>query len=104
LILKKLNAYFTYHIDKKITHSSLERWITNLYFQAKGFKKLENFIRKEEEIEYWKSHTTPEDIEYYECQLELQQNLLTSYNRVERIIGMVLRFFASRIKSTSCKL
>lgn len=50
-------------------------------------KKLENFIRKEDEIEYWKSRTTPEDIEYYECQLELQQNLLTSYNRVERIIG-----------------
>jgi len=31
---------------------------------------------------------TPEDPEYYECQLELQQDLLKSYNIVERIIGI----------------
>lgn len=60
---------------------------TNIYFQVKGVKKLENFVKKEEEIRFWKNHTTPEDIEYYECQLELQQELLKSYNRVERIIG-----------------
>ncbi|KAG8288701.1 transcriptional regulator [Homalodisca vitripennis] len=56
--------------------------------KAKGIRKLENFIRKEEDIEYWKKLTTPEDIEYYECQLELTQELLKSYNRVERIIGI----------------
>lgn len=50
-------------------------------------KKLLNFINKEEEIERWKKHATPEDVEYYECQLELSQELLKSYNRVERIIG-----------------
>ena len=53
----------------------------------KGLKKLENFVKKEEEIRFWKEHSTPEDIEYYECQLELQQELLKSYTRVERIIG-----------------
>lgn len=56
-------------------------------FQVKGIKKLENFMKKEEDIDYWKRHTTPEDIDYYECQLELTQELLKSYNRVERIIG-----------------
>uniref|UniRef100_A0A1B6DPA6 Chromo domain-containing protein n=2 Tax=Clastoptera arizonana TaxID=38151 RepID=A0A1B6DPA6_9HEMI len=55
--------------------------------KVKGIKKLENFIKKDEDIKYWKEHTTPEDIEYYECQLELQQELLKSYNRVERIIA-----------------
>lgn len=58
-----------------------------LKFQAKGIKKLMNFITKENEIERWKHHATPEDVEYYECQLELSQELLKSYNRVERIIG-----------------
>lgn len=51
-------------------------------------KKLENFIKREEELEIWRGHATPEDIEYYECQLELQQELLKSYNQVERIIGI----------------
>ncbi|KAL1110510.1 hypothetical protein AAG570_008038, partial [Ranatra chinensis] len=55
--------------------------------KVKGIKKLENFVKKEEEIRFWKEHTTPEDIEYYECQLELQQELLKSYTRVERIIA-----------------
>ncbi|XP_059478871.1 chromodomain-helicase-DNA-binding protein 1 isoform X2 [Neocloeon triangulifer] len=55
--------------------------------KVKGIKKLENFIKKEDELNYWKRHATPEDVEYYECQLELQQELLKSYNRVERIIA-----------------
>lgn len=55
--------------------------------KVKGLKKLENFIKREDEIRFWKQHSTPEDIEYYECQLELQQELLKSYNQVERIIA-----------------
>ena len=50
-------------------------------------KKLENYLKKDDEIRFWKSRATPEDIEYYECQQELQQELITSYMRVERIIG-----------------
>jgi len=57
------------------------------FFQVKGLKKLENFQKREEELEIWRKHSTPEDVEYFECQLELQQELLKSYNRVERIIG-----------------
>lgn len=73
-------------------------------------KKVENFLRKEEDIANWKKYATPEDAEYYECQLELQQDLLKSYNCVERIIGtlhvymlyqLLLRFFeCSRNTST----
>lgn len=55
--------------------------------KVKGMKKLENFIKKEVEIGQWMRYATPEDIEYYECQLELSQELLKSYNNVERIIA-----------------
>lgn len=57
--------------------------------KVKGLKKLENFVKREEELAAWKQHASPEDIEYFECQLELQNELLKSYNRVERIIGIV---------------
>lgn len=55
--------------------------------RVKGLKKLENFIKREVELMQWKRHATPEDLEYYECQLELSQDLLKSYNNVERVIA-----------------
>nr|CAD7447765.1 unnamed protein product [Timema bartmani] len=58
---------------------------------VKGMKKLENFVRREEELDWWRRHATPEDIEYYECQLELQTELLKSYNNVERIIAEFIK-------------
>jgi len=54
---------------------------------AKGLKKLDNYCKKEEELRRWKRSANPEDIEYYECQLELQQELAKSYTRAERIIA-----------------
>ena len=53
----------------------------------RGIKKLENFIKKEKEIKQWREYASPEDIDYFECQLELQQDLLKSFYNVERIIG-----------------
>lgn len=61
--------------------------------KVKGMKKLENYIKKEVEIQQWMKYSTPEDVEYYECQLELGQELLKSYNQVERIIGNILMFY-----------
>ena len=55
----------------------------------KGLKKLENFISKENELSAWKKYATPEDIEYYEYQLELQSDLLKSFTNVERVIAEV---------------
>ena len=53
----------------------------------KGIKKLENFVKKERDVKQWRDYAGPEDIDYYECQLELQQDLIKSYYNVERIIG-----------------
>ncbi|XP_053972660.1 chromodomain-helicase-DNA-binding protein 1 isoform X3 [Hylaeus volcanicus] len=55
--------------------------------KVKGLKKLDNFIKREREIKQWRDYAGPEDIDYFECQLELQQDLLKSYNNVERIIA-----------------
>lgn len=57
-------------------------------------KKLENYVKRESDLAQWRKHASPEDIDYFECQLELQQELLKSYNNVERIIGK-FRLFRS---------
>lgn len=44
-------------------------------------------MKKEAELAYWRSQAGPEDLDYYECQTELLQELVKSYNFVERIIG-----------------
>ena len=53
-------------------------------------KKLENYIKKEAEIRNWREHAGPEEIDYYECQNELKQNIEKSYYNVDRIIGKYL--------------
>lgn len=55
--------------------------------KVKGLKKLENFMKREHDVDSWKRHAGPEDIDYFECQQELHQELLKSYNNVERIIA-----------------
>ena len=64
------------------TEESLQR------LKVKGLKKLDNFMKREAEVDAWKRRTAnPEDIDYYECQLELHQELLKSYNFIERIVA-----------------
>lgn len=51
-------------------------------------KKLDNFIKRERRIQQMREYAEPEELDYLECQLELKQDLLKSYNNVERIIGI----------------
>ncbi|XP_013134989.1 PREDICTED: chromodomain-helicase-DNA-binding protein 1 isoform X3 [Papilio polytes] len=55
--------------------------------KVKGLKKLENYIKKEADLSWWRQRAGPEDIDYFECQSELQQELIKTYNNVERIIA-----------------
>jgi len=55
---------------------------------AKGVKKVENFTKRMDELSDWKLVSSPEDIEYMECQLQMQQQLQDSYTTVERIVDM----------------
>lgn len=58
---------------------------------VKGIKKLENYIKRERDIEMWRKYASPEDIDYFECQQELQQELLKTYNSVDRIISQNIK-------------
>lgn len=64
--------------------------------KVKGLKKLENYIKKEAELSWWRRQAGPEDIDYFECQSELQQELVKTYNCVERIIGRCLTFLCEK--------
>ncbi|XP_022239171.1 chromodomain-helicase-DNA-binding protein 1-like [Limulus polyphemus] len=54
---------------------------------AKGMKKVENYVKREEEIRLWKDAATREDIEYYDCQQEMTTELQERQMLVERIIA-----------------
>ncbi|UXI15212.1 E3 ubiquitin-protein ligase [Sarcoptes scabiei] len=55
--------------------------------KAKGFKKIELYLKKDEEIKSWKKTASPEDIDYYEGQEELNYQLRQLHLNVERIIA-----------------
>ncbi|GFO50432.1 chromodomain-helicase-DNA-binding protein 1, partial [Plakobranchus ocellatus] len=76
-------------------HNTWETEISLKEQHVNGLKKLENFMKREEEIKEWKEGATPEDIEYYDCQQEMMQDLTESHKNVERII-------AHRKENTGC--
>ncbi|XP_039215293.1 chromodomain-helicase-DNA-binding protein 2 isoform X3 [Crotalus tigris] len=69
-------------------HSTWESEESLQQQKVKGLKKLENFKKKEEEINSWLEKVTPEDIEYYNCQQELAAELNKQYQIVERVIAV----------------
>ncbi|XP_035226982.1 chromodomain-helicase-DNA-binding protein 1-like isoform X2 [Stegodyphus dumicola] len=68
-------------------HNTWESEATLKEQKVQGLKKLENYIKKREEIKEWKSHATPEDLEYYECQQELSSEVRDQHMNMERIIA-----------------
>uniref|UniRef100_A0A8C5SXB2 Chromo domain-containing protein n=1 Tax=Laticauda laticaudata TaxID=8630 RepID=A0A8C5SXB2_LATLA len=68
-------------------HSTWESEDSLQQQKVKGIKKLENFKKKEEDINSWLEKVTPEDVEYFNCQQELAAELNKQYQIVERVIG-----------------
>uniref|UniRef100_A0A665V8I2 Uncharacterized protein n=1 Tax=Echeneis naucrates TaxID=173247 RepID=A0A665V8I2_ECHNA len=68
-------------------HNTWETEETLKLQNAKGMKKLDNFKKKEQEKKKWLKMASPEDIEYFNCQEELMDDLHSQYQLVERIIG-----------------
>ena len=54
---------------------------------VKGMKRFYNWLKREEERSAWERGASPEDIEYFKCQEELNEQLLEQYTQVERVIG-----------------
>ncbi|XP_055954070.1 chromodomain-helicase-DNA-binding protein 1-like isoform X2 [Argiope bruennichi] len=68
-------------------HNTWESEATLKEQKVQGIKKLENYKKRLEEIADWKSHASPEDLEYYECQQELSQDVHFQHLQMERIIA-----------------
>ncbi|KAK6318247.1 hypothetical protein J4Q44_G00115380 [Coregonus suidteri] len=55
--------------------------------KVKGLKKLENFKKKNSELNAWLNKASPEDSEYYNCQQELTTDLNKQFHILERVIA-----------------
>ncbi|KAL3080298.1 hypothetical protein niasHS_012403 [Heterodera schachtii] len=54
---------------------------------VKGFKKVENYSKREAEVDVWRQRADKEYIELYNCELGMNDELIEQYKQVERIIG-----------------
>ncbi|XP_045216418.2 chromodomain-helicase-DNA-binding protein 1-like isoform X4 [Mercenaria mercenaria] len=52
-----------------------------------GIKRLDNYIKKMEEVDEWKKFASPEDIEYFDIQMEFNEDLYKNCLLVEKIIS-----------------
>uniref|UniRef100_A0A8C2C048 Chromodomain helicase DNA binding protein 2 n=1 Tax=Cyprinus carpio TaxID=7962 RepID=A0A8C2C048_CYPCA len=68
-------------------HSTWESVDSLTQQKVKGMKKLENFKKKNEELNAWLKKASPEDLEYYNCQQELTNDLSKQFQIVERVIA-----------------
>uniref|UniRef100_A0A667YSF4 Chromodomain helicase DNA binding protein 1 n=1 Tax=Myripristis murdjan TaxID=586833 RepID=A0A667YSF4_9TELE len=68
-------------------HNTWETEETLKLQNVKGMKKLDNFKKKEQEKKKWLKSASPEDVEYFNCQEELMDDLHSQYQLVERIIA-----------------
>ncbi|XP_011480396.1 chromodomain-helicase-DNA-binding protein 1 [Oryzias latipes] len=68
-------------------HNTWETEETLKQQNVRGMKKLDNFKKKEQEQKKWLKMASPEDVEYFNCQEELIDDLHSQYQLVERIIG-----------------
>ncbi|KAJ1208478.1 hypothetical protein NDU88_003863, partial [Pleurodeles waltl] len=68
-------------------HNTWETEETLNQQNVKGMKKMENFKKKDQEIKRWLKSVSPEDVEYFNCQQELTDDLHKQYQIVERIIA-----------------
>ncbi|KAK2513411.1 Chd1 [Columba guinea] len=71
-------------------HNTWETEETLKQQNVKGMKKLDNYRKKDQETKRWLKNASPEDVEYYNCQQELTDDLHKQYQIVERIIVLYL--------------
>ena len=55
--------------------------------QVKGVKKLQNFMKKQVEMDQWRRTADKEYVEFYECEREMNEELFEQYKIVERIVA-----------------
>ncbi|XP_051953606.1 chromodomain-helicase-DNA-binding protein 2-like isoform X1 [Xyrauchen texanus] len=73
--------------DWSYIHNTWESVDSLTQQKVKGIKKLENFKKKNDELNAWMKRASLEDLEYYNCQQELTNDLSKQFHIVERIIA-----------------
>ncbi|KAM8891320.1 chromodomain-helicase-DNA-binding protein 2 isoform 1-T2 [Spinachia spinachia] len=73
--------------DWSYIHNTWESMDSLLQQKVKGLKKMDNYKRKQEELNTWLNRVSPEDIEFHNCQQELISDLNKQFQNVERIIA-----------------
>ncbi|KAK7152198.1 hypothetical protein R3I94_008501 [Phoxinus phoxinus] len=68
-------------------HSTWESVDSLTQEKVKGIKKLENFKKKNDELNAWLRKASLEDLEYYNCQQELTNDLSKQFQILERVIA-----------------
>ena len=78
-------------------HNTWESDASLARLTAKGVKKVENFSKRMDELADWKLVSSPEDIEYMECQLQMQQQLQVHNLTIETVacVGFPARWVIS---------
>jgi SNF2 family DNA or RNA helicase len=64
----------TWHLREELKH-------------FKGYKKVENFIKKNQEVERWKETVTAEEIEQFNVMQELEKQMTEKWTKVDRVIA-----------------
>uniref|UniRef100_A0A3Q1D8H4 DNA helicase n=1 Tax=Amphiprion ocellaris TaxID=80972 RepID=A0A3Q1D8H4_AMPOC len=68
-------------------HNTWESMDSLTQQKVKGLKKLDNFKKKNDELNSWLRKASPEDVEFHNCQQELTADLNKQFQIVERIIA-----------------
>ncbi|XP_065188566.1 chromodomain-helicase-DNA-binding protein 1-like isoform X2 [Sycon ciliatum] len=68
-------------------HNTWESLDSLTVANARGTKKLDNYIKRQQEIVEAEKHATPEEVEYFRCQMEMVDDLNKQYTKPERIIA-----------------
>uniref|UniRef100_A0A0N5BW97 DNA helicase n=1 Tax=Strongyloides papillosus TaxID=174720 RepID=A0A0N5BW97_STREA len=68
-------------------HNTWESESSLKAYGAKGLKKVENYIKRQREIDEWLEKADKEYIEYYDCEQEMNRELYDQYRHVERVIA-----------------
>ncbi|KAF4015379.1 hypothetical protein G4228_006835 [Cervus hanglu yarkandensis] len=82
-------------------HNTWETEETLKQQNVRGMKKLDNYKKKDQETKRWLKNASPEDVEYYNCQQELTDDLHKQYQIVERIIVFTENYSLDEIQ---CKI
>uniref|UniRef100_A0A671X663 Chromodomain helicase DNA binding protein 2 n=1 Tax=Sparus aurata TaxID=8175 RepID=A0A671X663_SPAAU len=84
-------------------HNTWESMDSLTQQKVKGLKKLDNYKRKQEELNSWLRRASPEDVEFHNCQQELTFDLSKQFQFVERVIGKNSSLNAAAFPEYLCK-